>query len=85
MALSFTIPKEVIEAVKVPRSQVKQTLSREMAFTLYARGMASFGTARRFAKLSKWEFLEGLAERGIERHCYEEELREDVAYARNRE
>jgi predicted HTH domain antitoxin len=81
MALSLTIPNEIITSVKVPRGQIKQALTREMAFTLYARGMASLGTARRFAKLSKWEFIEGLNERGIERHYDDEELREDIDYA----
>jgi len=33
------------------------------------------------AKIDKWEFLEGLAERGIERHYNEAELKEDITYA----
>ena len=41
------------------------------------------GTARRLAALDKWAFLEGLAERGIERHYGDQELDEDIRYARN--
>ena len=54
MSLSITIPGEIVETVKAPRSQVRQTLYREMAFALYARGLASLGAARRLAKLDKF-------------------------------
>ena len=85
MSLSITIPDEIVETVKAPRSQVRQTLYREMAFALYARGLASLGAARRLAKLDKWEFLDGLTERRIERHYYESELKEDIEYANGRQ
>ncbi|MFZ1640546.1 MAG: UPF0175 family protein [Candidatus Contendobacter sp.] len=38
----------------------------------------------RLAKLDKWTFLEGLAERKIERHYGEDELEEDINYANTR-
>ncbi len=41
------------------------------------------GTARRLAALDKWAFLDGLAERGIERHYGDQEFDEDIRYARN--
>jgi predicted HTH domain antitoxin len=37
------------------------------------------GTARKLARIDKWKFLDGLAERGIERHYHEAELKEDTA------
>jgi len=83
MPLSLTIPNEVLDVVKVPRSRIKAALTQELAFTLYARGMASFGTARRFGKMTKWEFMEGLAEREIARHYHEAEAKEDIKYAKN--
>ncbi len=49
----------------------------EMAFALYGCGLISVGSARRLAKLDKWAFLDGLAERHIERHYGEHELAED--------
>lgn len=64
---------------------MKQVLCREMAFALYARGMASMGAARRLSKLDKWEFLDGLAERRIERHYYDLEIKEDIEYATGRQ
>ena len=38
------------------------------------------GNARKLANLDKWAFVEGLAERGIERHYFEQELDEDIRY-----
>ena len=81
MAISITIPDDVLESAKIPRSELKQELLKEMAFALYSRGITSMGTARKLAKIDKWLFLEGLAERGIERHYNEAELKEDIAYA----
>jgi predicted HTH domain antitoxin len=81
MAISITIPDDVLESAKIPRSELKQELLKEMAFALYSRGITSMGTARKLAKIDKWKFLEGLAARGIERHYNEAELKEDIAYA----
>jgi predicted HTH domain antitoxin len=83
MALTLSIPDDILAAIKLPRKQLDRQLTIEMAFTLYERGLASMGTARRLAALDKWAFLEGLAERGIERHYGDQELDEDIRYARN--
>jgi len=40
------------------------------------------GVARKLAGISKWEFIEGLAERKIPRHYGEKELQEDIDYAK---
>ena len=66
MAISIRIPENVLESTKIPRSQLKQELLKEMAFALYSRGMTSMGTARKLAQIDKWEFLKGIAERSIE-------------------
>jgi len=81
VSLSITIPDDVLETAKIPRSELKQELIKEMAFALYSRGITSMGTARKLAKIDKWKFLEGLTERGIERHYNEAELKEDIGYA----
>ena len=83
MTLTLSIPDDILAAIKLPRKQLDRQLIMEMAFTLYARGLASMGTARRLAALDKWAFLDGLAERGIERHYGDQELDEDIRYARN--
>lgn len=45
----------------------------------------SLGKARKLAGMSKWEFIEGLSDRKIERHYTEEEGEEDLAFAEGRE
>jgi len=81
MPVSIEIPDDIMETVKLPPGSAKQELTKEIAFSLYQRGLISMGNARKLSKLDKWAFIEGLAERGIERHFSEEELREDIDYA----
>ena len=83
MSVTLTIPDEIIQSLKLPRQRIETELKQEMAFALYQRGLASMGVARRYAELDKWAFLDGLAKRGITRHYGEDELNEDIAYARD--
>ncbi len=75
------IPKDVVEGARVPEKEFERVAKIELAIALYARGVLSLGQARRLARLSKWEFLEELAKRGIERHYTREELEDDIAFA----
>jgi len=52
-------------------------MKKEFAFFLYKKGMATMGVARRLAGISKWEFIDSLGERKIERHYSKKELKED--------
>ena len=83
MTLTLTIPDDIISSLKLPKQRLEIELKQEMAFTLYERGLSSMGIARRYAGLSKWAFLEGLAQRGIQRHYDDEALNDDIAYARD--
>ena len=83
MALTMLIPDEVLGTIRLPRNRIKSELTRETAYALYQRELVSMGVARRFANLTKWEFIEGLAERDIRRHYYETEADEDIEYAGN--
>jgi len=83
MALSLAIPDEIVCAIKLQKKQMENELIKEIAFTLYDRGLTSMGVARRFAALSKWAFIEGLAQRCIPRHYYASEVEEDINYARS--
>lgn len=82
MALVLTIPDEILEAVKIPKKKLEEELTRELAFLLYEKGLLSLGGARRLSGLAKWEFIEGIAARGILRHYDEKELEEDIRYAK---
>lgn len=82
MALVLTIPDEILETLKLPKKQAEKELIKELAYLLYERELASLGVARRLAGLTKWEFIEGLAERDIQRHYDRKELEEDIRYAK---
>ena len=77
------ISDEVFDALRLPEADRERVLRRELAVTCYEQEILSFGKARELADLSEREFQELLAERGVERHYTDEELDEDVAYARN--
>jgi predicted HTH domain antitoxin len=53
----------------------------ELAVTLYAQGILSFGKARELAGKSKYEFGLLLGKRQISRHYTTEDLEDDIAYA----
>lgn len=83
MAVILTIPDEILETLRIPKKKAEKELKKELAFLLYAKELASMGTARRLAGITKWEFIEGLAERGIKRHYDIKELEEDIQYAKS--
>jgi len=82
MPLILTIPDELIEAIKLPKGRLESELKKEFTFFLYKKGMATMGVARRLAGISKWEFIDNLGERKIERHYSKKELKEDQNYAK---
>lgn len=80
MSLSIEIPDDILHTAKLPPDRAKQEITKEIAFSLYQRKIISMGNARKLATMDKWAFIEGLAERGIERHYSEQELEEDIQY-----
>ena len=75
------VPRDVVEGARVPEEEFERMARIELAVALYAREILSLGQARRLAGISKWEFLEELARRGVERHYKREELEDDIAFA----
>ena len=67
--------------VKLPDEEVERRIKVELALRLYEKGILSFGQARRLAGLSKWEFIELLAEEGSGINYDEEELENDLKVA----
>lgn len=81
MPTIIEIPDEIMATVKFPPDRAKHELAKEVAFTLYQRKILSMGNARKLSGLDKWAFIDGLAERKIERHYTEQDLLEDIEYA----
>lgn len=76
------IPADVFDSIRIPEGEKNDELKLELAVSLYSRGALSFGKARQLAGLSKQRFQEEIGEKGIERHYTDEELEEDLQYAR---
>jgi predicted HTH domain antitoxin len=79
---AIEIPEDAYDALRLPEGEREGVMREELACSLYDRGVLSFGKAQELAGLSKREFGGFLGERGIERHYTDEELAEDVEYAR---
>jgi predicted HTH domain antitoxin len=81
MAILLRIPDSVTRAMRLPRSEQPHQLKVELAVSLYAQDILSFGKARELAGMSKSEFGILLGRRGIARHYDEQDLKDDVSYA----
>jgi predicted HTH domain antitoxin len=76
------IQHQVAHAIRLPVTEQRQQVMTELAVALYARGILSFGKARELTSLSRIEFGLLLGHRGIPRHYTEQDLEDDIAYAR---
>lgn len=85
MSVQLEVKDEIITSMKIPLPEVKEELMKELALALYARWALPMGKARQMAGLTKREFLNELASRGIKRHYTSEDLLEDIAYAQSGE
>ncbi len=78
---TIEIDDDVYEALQLPEGERSPAMKRELAVSLYARDVLSFGKARALAEMSNAEFQKLLGEREIPRHYGERELEEDLDYA----
>jgi predicted HTH domain antitoxin len=81
MELTIKIPEQIYNSLKLPAKDRESYLIKELALLLYEQGILSFGKARQFSKLTKWEFHEELGKNKIKRHYEEDNLIEDLNYA----
>jgi predicted HTH domain antitoxin len=79
---TLEIDDEVYDALQIPEGERSQAMKEELAVSLYARDILSFGKARTLAEMSTREFQTLLGEREIPRHYSDAELAEDIDYAR---
>jgi predicted HTH domain antitoxin len=76
------IPESVATSLRLPVPEVEQHLRSELAIALYAQGILPFGKACELAGVSRYAFADVIASRDIPRHCTEDDLNLDNAYAR---
>lgn len=78
MDLQLHIPDSVSRSIRLPEESMAHELLKELALSLYGRGLLSFGKARELAGLGKYEFGQLLGERHVPRHYSREDLEEDL-------
>ena len=78
MQLSIDIPEELIHAIKLPPNEIPTRLKRELAVRLYIKGLLSFGKAREFAGMTRWDFHDLLGAEGVIRRYDVNDLEDDL-------
>jgi predicted HTH domain antitoxin len=82
MGVHIDIPESIAMSLRLPTTEVEPRLRIELALALYRQGILSFGKASELAELSRFAFAELVASRDIPRHYTDEELTQDLDYAR---
>lgn len=76
--VSIDIQEDLVQAIKIPTSEIPRRLKRELAIRLYEKGLLAFGKARELAEMPRWAFHDLLGEEGIERRYDMDELEDDL-------
>lgn len=82
MTYHLDIPESIAASLRLPVPEVQPRLRAELALALYGQGILSFGKASELAGISRLAFAELAASRELPRHYTEEELAQDLDYAR---
>ena len=76
MAIQLQIPDAVVTVIRLPE--------KRLAVALYADNALSMGKAAELARCSRMAFSEILGRRDVPRHYGEDELMQDLKYARRK-
>lgn len=82
MGVQLKIPDTIVQAIRLPEERLERELLLELAIALYAQGLLSFGKARELVGMGKYELGRVFGERDVVRHYSQEEMKDDLAYAR---
>ncbi len=81
--MTLHIPDSVVQSLRIPEGEIAQRLRTELALALYAEGALALGKAAELAEMNRMVFGELVGQRGIARHYGDEELAQDISYARS--
>ena len=82
MTYHLDIPESIANSLRLPASEIEARLRIELAVGLYAQGILPFGKASELAEISRFAFADLIEQRNIPRHYTEDELTQDIGYAR---
>lgn len=80
--MTLAIPEDVVSALRLPPDEMESELRKELAVALYQRRVLPLAKAATLAQMTRWEFEELLCDRHIERPFSDEDLAEDLKFAR---
>jgi predicted HTH domain antitoxin len=83
MSVTLTISDSVVDGLRLPPNEIEQRLRLELALALYAQGALSLGKAAELAETTRFHLGELASERAIPRQYGDEDLAQDLAYARS--
>jgi predicted HTH domain antitoxin len=83
MGMTLNIPDSVLQGLRIPEAEIAQRLRAELAIALYAQGALSLGKAAELAEVDRMSFGQLVGQRGIARHYGDQELAQDISYARS--
>jgi predicted HTH domain antitoxin len=82
MTLHLDIPESITSSLRLPEPEMESRLRAELGVALYAQSILPLGKASELAGISRLRLAELLGQRGIPRHYAEQELAQDLEYAR---
>jgi predicted HTH domain antitoxin len=82
MTYHLDIPESIANSIRLPMTEIEPRLRMELSLALYTQGILSFGKAAELAELTRFAFAGLIGERNIPRHYTEQDLAQDLAYAR---
>jgi predicted HTH domain antitoxin len=82
MTYHLEIPESIARSLKLPEPEIEARLRTELAIALYAQGILTLGKASDLAGSSRLAFAEIVFQCNIPRHYTEDELAQDLDYAR---
>ena len=80
MTILLEIPDSVARAMRLPPDEKRRQLKVELAVSLYAQSILSFGKACELAGMSKLEFGILLGKRNFPRQYSEQDLQDKISY-----
>ncbi|HWG20087.1 MAG TPA: UPF0175 family protein [Terracidiphilus sp.] len=82
MTVRLEIPESIAASLRLPAPEMESRLRAELAVALYAQGILPFGKGAELADVPRYGFVELVARREIPRHYTENDLAQDMEYAR---
>jgi len=79
--VTIMVPRDIVQALRLPPDAIQAALQQELALALYQRGILSSGKACALAGVKRWEWEILPGARKIPRHYADEDLDQDIAYA----